>query len=167
MSTNASDQQAFDQQAIDQQDIRTLLSAWAHAIESKDFDGIVAHYTADTVLFDAIPPYQTIGAAAILQAWANCLPYMPAQFTVELRDVVVQVSGDAAWAHFLLHFNPTPADDPCGQTWTRVTTAYLRSNGAWKTLHEHNSLPFNPMTNQVWFIKDPAVAEVPDYGQAP
>jgi uncharacterized protein (TIGR02246 family) len=147
--------------------IRAVLNAWARAIEAKDCDGIVAHYTSDTVLFDAIPPYKTIGKDAIRQAWANCLPYFPEQFTIELRDVVVEVSGEVAWAHFLLHFLPTPADHPSGQTWMRTTTAYVRRNGGWVAQHEHISVPFNPMTNQTWPIKDPAVVDVPDYGSAP
>ena len=146
--------------------IRAVLSAWAHAIEAKDLDGITAHYTADTVLFDAIPPYKTVGKAAIRQAWANCLPYFPERFSVELRDVTVQVSGEVAWAHFLLHFASTPAD-PSGQTWMRCTAAFQRRGGVWVAGHEHVSVPFNPMTNQAWFITDPAVANVPDYGSAP
>lgn len=147
--------------------IRTLLTTWARAIEAKDLDGITAHYTADTVLYDAIPPYQTVGKEAIRQTWANCLPFFPERFTVELRDVVVQVSGDVAWAHFLIHFSATPPDHPCGQTWMRTTGGFQRRAGVWVASHEHVSVPFNPMTNQTWFIKDPAVIDAPDYGSAP
>lgn len=147
--------------------IHAVLTAWARAIEAKDLDGITAHYTADTVLFDAIPPYKTIGKDAIRQAWENCLPFFPEQFTTDLREVVVQVSGAVAWAHFLLHFSPTPADDPCGQTWMRATSCFQRRGGIWVASHEHVSVPFNPMTNQAWFITDPAVVDVPDYSSAP
>lgn len=147
--------------------IHALLTAWARAIETKDPDGITAHYTADTILFDAIPPYKTVGKEAIRQAWADCLPYFPDQFTTDLHDVVVQVSGEIAWAHFLLHFSATPSDHPCGQTWMRATVAYQRRAGAWVVEHEHVSVPFNPMNNQAWFITDPSVVDVPDYGDAP
>jgi uncharacterized protein (TIGR02246 family) len=150
----------------DAEAIRTLLTAWARAIETKDLDGITAHYRSDTLLFDAIPPYQTVGKEAIRQAWANCLPFFPERFTTDLRDLVVQVSGDVAWAHFLIHFSATPPDHPCGQTWMRATTAYLRRGGVWVTTHEHVSVPFNPVNNQAWFITDPAVIDAPDYSAA-
>lgn len=153
--------------STDTKAVHAVLTAWARAIEAKDLDGITAHYTPETVLFDAIPPYKTIGKDAIRQAWENCLPFFPEQFTTDLRDVVVQVSGDVAWAHLLLHFTATPPDHPCGQTWMRVTAAFQRRGGVWVANHEHVSVPFNPMTNQAWFITDPAVVDVPDYSSAP
>jgi hypothetical protein len=60
---------------------------------------------------------------------------------------------------------PTPADHPCGQTWMRVTVGYRRIDGKWKVTHEHVSVPFNPMNNQAWQIKNPDLLDMPDYGQ--
>ena len=153
--------------ATDVTAIRARIAAWAHAIDAKDLDGITAQYTPATVLFDAIPPYRTVGRDAIRRIWSACLPFFPARFTTELRDVTVQVAGELAWAHFLLHFDPVPADDPSGQTWMRCTVAYRRQGDAWMVEHEHVSVPFNPLNNQAWFIRDPAVADAPDYGSAP
>lgn len=150
----------------DSEAIHGLITAWADAITARDIDGITGRYTAETVLFDAIPPYKTIGREAIRQAWINCLPYFPDRFTTELRDVAVQVSGDVAWSHFLLHFTAIGAEHPCGQTWMRATVGWRRRAGVWMVDHEHMSVPFNPMTSQVWFIKDPAVADMPDFGCA-
>ena len=148
----------------DQQSIHAIIKKWAQAIEDKDPAAITAHYTADTVLFDAIPPYKTIGQADIRQAWEDCLPYFPDQFTTDISDVHVHVSGDVAWAHFLMHFSTSTPDHPCGQTWMRVSAGYQRQAGSWVASHEHVSVPFNPMNNQAWFIKDPAKVDVPDYG---
>ena len=147
--------------------IRARIAAWSRAIEARDPDGITAQYGPGTVLFDAIPPYKTVGREAIRRIWAACLPFFPERFATELRDVTVQVAGDVGWAHFLLHFLPTPADDPSGQTWMRCTVGYRRQGEAWMVEHEHVSVPFNPMTSQVWFIRDPAVVDAPDYGAAP
>lgn len=153
--------------ATDANAIRGVIESWARAIEARDLDGITAHYTAETVLFDAIPPYRTIGVEAIRQLWANCLPHFPERFTMDLRDLAVEVSGDTAWAHLLLHFSPTPADHPSGQTWMRSTMCFRRERGWWMAVHEHVSIPFNPMTSQAWFIPDPEVVDVPDYGWSP
>ena len=152
--------------AKDEADIRRLMAAWSAAVSAKDLDAIVADYLPDTVLFDAIPPYKTIGKDAIRQAWANCLPYFPETFTSEHRDVTICVAGDTAFVHCLHHFIPTPADDPLGHTWMRVTIGYRRVAGQWKVLHEHVSVPFNPMNSQAWFIKQPDQLDTPDYGQS-
>jgi uncharacterized protein (TIGR02246 family) len=152
--------------SADEAAIRRMMEAWSAAVTAKDLEGITACYTADTMLYDAIPPFKTIGKAAIREAWANCLPHFPVPCIAAFQDAIVHVSGDIAIAHGLFHFLPTPPDHPAGQTWMRVTIGYRRTAGAWKVLHEHWSVPFNPMNNQAWFIKDPHVADAPDYGQS-
>lgn len=150
----------------DEAAIRRLISKWSAALEAKDPDGIVADYADDAVLFDAIPPCKVVGKAAIREVWANCLPYFPELFKSEHRDIVVHVSGDTAIMYGLHHMITTPADHPCGQNWLRVTVAYRRINGQWKTVHEHISTPFNPMNSQAWMIRDPDSVDMPDYGAA-
>ncbi len=146
----------------DEAAIRRMISAWSAALEARNIDGLVADYAADVVLFDGIPPYKTVGPENIRQSWSNCLPYFPAVFKSEHRDIVIHVTGDTAIMHGLHHFVPTPADDPSGQTWMRVTIGYRRIEGKWKVAHEHWSIPFNPMTNQAWFIRDPNTVDLPN-----
>lgn len=148
----------------DEAEIRRLIAQWSAALEAKDLDGLTAGYLPDTILFDAIPPYKTVGKEAIRETWANCLPYFPEKFRSEHRDITVHVSGDVALVHCLHHFVPIPADHPCGQTWLRVTVGYRRIDGAWRVAHEHISIPFNPMNNQAWFVTNPDVQDIPDYG---
>lgn len=148
----------------DETAIKDLIAKWSAAVEALDLDGIVADYAEDAVLFDAIPPYKFVGKEAIRQAWAGCLPFFPKQFKSEHRDVVIHVSGDIAIMHGLHHFAPTPEDHPSGQTWMRVTVGYRRINGQWKAFHDHISIPFNPMNNQAWMIRDPSTIDMPDFG---
>lgn len=150
----------------DEAAIRRSIASWSRALEAKDLDGIVADYAEDAVLFDAIPPYKVVGKAAIREAWANCLPYFPERFKSEHRDIVIHVSGDTAFMYGLHHIIPTPANDPIGQNWLRVTVGYRRINGHWKSVHDHISTPFNPMNSQAWMIRDPEKVETPDYGAA-
>ncbi len=151
----------------DEAEILGLINAWSAALEAKDVDALVADYLPDSVLFDGIPPYKSIGKDAIREIWANCLPYFPEKFKSEHRDITIHVSGDIAFAHGLHHILPSVADDPSGKTWMRVTIGYRRVDGKWKVVHEHFSLPFNPMNNEVWLITNPDVADTPDYGQIP
>lgn len=150
----------------DEAEIRRLIAEWSAALEAKDIDALTANYLPDSVQFDAIPPYKTVGKDAIRQTWANCLPYFPEKFRSEHRDMTVDVAGEVAVVHALHHLIPTPADHPCGQTWMRVTIGFRRIDRKWKVIHEHISVPFNPMNNQAWHIKNPDVLDLPDYGQS-
>lgn len=154
----------IENMSADEAEIRHMMHQWSRALEAKDVEGLVKDYAPDAVLFDAIPPYKVIGAENIRQVWANCLPFFPDQFKSEHRDIQVHVVGDTAFAHCLHHFIPTPPDHPCGQTWMRVTVGYRKLHGNWKVVHEHVSVPFNPMNSQAWFIADPNKIDMPDYG---
>jgi len=155
----------LENMSADEAEIRHIMHDWARALEAKDLDGLVKDYASDAVLFDAIPPYKTVGRDAIRQAWANCLPYFPEQFKSEHRDIQIHVSGETAFAYCLHHFVPTPPSDPIGQSWMRVTIGFRKMGGQWKVIHEHVSVPFNPMNNQTWPITDPDKVDTPDYGQ--
>jgi PhnB protein len=144
-----------DRRTRDKAEIRTLIAKWSRAVEAKDPDAIVEAYTPDTVLFDAIPPYCTIGAQAIKEQWERCLPYFPARFRSEHKDVAITVEGDLAVLHALHHFVPETPDHPCGASWMRVTACYRRIDGRWRVAHEHVSVPFDPMSGKAALIADP------------
>ncbi len=143
------------QQMRDESEIRSLIATWSRAIEAKTPSAIVAAYTAETVLFDAIPPAKTVGAEAIANLWTQCFPYFPDRFRSEHKDLVVEVDGDVAFVHGMHHFVPEPSDHPCGSTWMRVTACYKRIDGHWRVVHEHVSVPFDPMTGKADFIQQP------------
>lgn len=150
----------------DEAEIRRMIAAWSRAVEAKDVDGILADYAPEVVLYDAIPPYKAVGVEAIRAAWEGCFPYFPERFRSEHRDLKVYVSGDTALVFALHHFVPEPADHPCGQTWMRVTAGYQRIEGRWRVVHEHVSIPFNPMSNEAWYIRHPDELSAPDYSAA-
>ncbi len=138
----------------DEAEIRELIARWSRAVEAKDSAAIVASYTPDTVLYDTIPPYRTVGADAIRAIWESVFPHFPDTFRSEHRDLAVDVDGDLAFVHGLHHFKPTPADHPCGSTWMRVTACFRRIGGQWRVAHEHVSIPFDPMTGQAVLVKE-------------
>jgi hypothetical protein len=48
----------------------------------------------------------------------------------------------------------------------RITCVFRREQGKWQVVHEHASIPFNPMNNQAWAITDPDKLDMPSYGDA-
>ena len=146
-------------------EIRRLIDDWVTALEARDLDGIMANHHPDAVLYDAIPPYKTVGAENIRQAWEHCFPYIP-EFKSMHHGLTIQVEGNMAFVYGLHKFQPAVEGHPCGQSWLRYTICYRKIAGKWKVQHEHVSQPFNPMNNQAWPITDPEVLDMPDYGQA-
>jgi len=144
-------------------EILQLIASWRTSLEAKDVEGMMKNYSPDGVLYDACPPYKTVGADGIASVWKNCLPYIPDEYKVEHRDLQVHVAGDLAFVYGLFHFVPTPPDHPCGQTWMRVTLGLQRVNGTWTVMHEHVSIPYNPMNDTAWKITDPDQLSMPDY----
>lgn len=147
----------------DEVEIRGVLSEWAEALDAKDLDRLMACYTQGAVQFDAIPPYKKVGVEAIRSDLEHCLPCFPEGFKSEHREVTIRVSGDAAFVHGLYHIATEEPDHPAGQTWLRLTLGLCRIDGCWKIEHEHFSVPFNPMNNEAWYIRDPDVLDMPDY----
>lgn len=143
------------QQQADEREILALIDRWSRAVEAKDSQGIVEAYTDTTVLYDAIPPFKTVGGKAIAKLWDDCFPYFPETFRSEHKDLEVSVDGDVAFVHGFHHFAPVPEDHPSGMTWMRVTACYRRIDGQWRVVHEHVSVPFDPMSSRAAYISDP------------
>lgn len=146
-----------------EEEIRLQIAAWSRALEAKDVEAMMADYAEDAVLYDAIPAYKVVGREAIAQAWRQCLPHFPETFRSEHRDLEIRVSGDLATVFGLHHFAVDPPGHPCAQTWMRITVVFERRAGHWKVVHEHISIPFNPLDDRAWKITDPDRLEAPDY----
>lgn len=129
----------------DEAQLRKLIADWSRALERKDVEALVAPVADDAVLFDVKPPYRVDGKEGYRQLWSACLPCFPDGFRSEHRDVKLVVDGDLAFMHGLHHMTPKEPDHPIGRTWIRVTACYRKTGGQWQVVHEHVSIPFNPM----------------------
>jgi len=141
--------------ANDETQIRQLIADQAKAICSKDLDAILAPYSKEVINFDVKPPFQTRGADAWRQTWAACLPYFPDSAEVEMRDLRIFVGGDLALAHWLWHLTGVERNHPAAQIWMRSTGCYQRNEGRWQIVHEHCSVPFDPLTSKAVFTLEP------------
>jgi uncharacterized protein (TIGR02246 family) len=134
--------------------IRQLIDEQINAICSKDLDRLMKLYAEDFIAFDAKPPFQTNGPDAWRETWAACLPYFPASFGIETRDLRISASDDMAIAHWLFHVT-TEEEHPASQLWMRTTLACRKTQGEWQIIHEHCSVPFDPMTSQAVLTLEP------------
>lgn len=135
-------------------EIRQLIADQQRAICTKNVDQIMFRYANEAILFDVKPPFQTKGKDAIRQVWEDCLPYFPESFGMETRDLTVAVNDNLAIAHWLFHFTGEQ-DHPAMRMWMRATAACQKKGDHWQILHEHISVPFNPMNSQAVLTLNP------------
>ena len=138
----------------DEAQIHQLIDEWRRALCARDLDRMMLHYASDIRFFDAVPPFQHLGAEAYRKTWENMFPYLPPRLGMDIRDLSVQVSGDLAFMHCLNQLTNLDTHEPATCGWVRVTVCYQRQQGAWKVIHEHVSVPFDPMTSQAAFLRE-------------
>jgi ketosteroid isomerase-like protein len=129
------------QASRDEADIRALLETIDKAHHNKGAAAIVAPYAQGTVVCDLAPPLSHRGMD--LQAKQAWLDTWEGPIDRESRDFNVVVSGDFAFCHGFYRLSGTPksADRPIS-FWMRATVCLRRDAGAWRSVHEHESVPF-------------------------
>lgn len=126
-------------------EIRRLIADWEDALCRRDLEGLMAFYSHDVVLFDVHPPFRVEGPEKIRDLWEGVLPLIPERFErCELRIVADRA---AAFAHWCLRPAGT-LDRSVVPAWIRVSAGYRVEDGRWKVVHEHVSLPVDPITSQ-------------------
>ena len=128
------------QSSKDEAAIRALVEDVHKAHHSKDAAAVVAPYTRDAVIFDLAPPLSHRGIdLQELEAW---LDTWEGPVDLETRDFSITVSGDLAFCHGFHRLSGTKSGGGPVSVWTRATVCLRRTEGAWRIVHEHTSVPF-------------------------
>lgn len=122
-------------------EIRELIASLHQAHHDKDAAAIVAAYAQDATLFTLAPPLANRGVdLKEQQAW---LDTWEGPVEIESRDLRVTVSGDFAFAYGFVQMKGT-SKTAGGETsfWMRLTLCFHHEAGAWRIVHQHESVPF-------------------------
>lgn len=131
-----------------EREVRTLLDDYFNAIRASDLEAITAHYAPDVVAFDAIAELEFSGLAAYRAHWKACLD-MCEHMVFEPREPTIRVGDDLALAHCLIHCGGTGPDGTVQTGWMRSTIAARKKDGQWRIVHEHYSMPFDPVSGRI------------------
>ena len=125
----------------DQDQIRALIEQWAAAVHRGDLDGVLAHHSADIVMFDVPPPYEGVrGIEAYRETWPPFFGWQ-AGAVFEIVSLDITAGDDVAFAYALLRCD-TPdglARNPDNRL--RLTLGLRKQDGQWVVTHEHHSFP--------------------------
>ena len=123
----------------DETAIIELLDRVTTAYRERDPDAVVAADAPDAEIYDLAPPLRQRRSRDDVAAW---LEGWHGPVEQEFKDLRVQVDGDVAFAYGLARVRATTVDGPAAQWWMRYTAGLRRSNGQWRIVHEHSSVPF-------------------------
>jgi ketosteroid isomerase-like protein len=129
-----------------QSEVKALLERYSEAIRQKDIDSLMSHYSPEAVYFDAVPPLQIIGSAAIRSNFLRWFNIWKSAIGQDVRDLNIVASGNVAVAHMLIRASGTLKDGREVGYWVRASVCCGRSNHQWLIRHEHISLPVDFMS---------------------
>lgn len=120
--------------------VRAVIEQWAEAVRRKDADAVVSFGAPDYLHFSLAPPLidagtGTPGLEGWFQTWDGPLE-------LELRDLTVVAGDSVAFTHSLNRLAGNKEGEGRQELWFRHTFGLRKLDGAWKIVHEHESVPF-------------------------
>ena len=123
-----------------EQDIKTLLSQRQEALQIKDSRLVAAKHAKVSEEFGLAPPLKfNIQGTDLLNEWFHTWDGM---IEWETRDPNINVSRNVGFVTALEHMSGVKIDGEKVDLWFRLTLGLRRIDGAWKIIHEHQSVPF-------------------------
>jgi ketosteroid isomerase-like protein len=127
-------------------DIRALLDHWSAAAQAKDIDGLMALYAPDITYFDVIPPLDYTGFDAVRGNFLRWFDAWSSSIAIEISSLKIVTSGEIAIAHMLIRTSGTLKNRLEVGYWVRATLCCQRSDTRCWIMHEHISLPVDPVS---------------------
>ncbi len=132
--------------ADDQQDISDL----EHKIATlTNPDEIMKYFEGgdDVVVFDLMgPPREFVGQKAVHDHWADFAGYKDVK--VDFLELQVISEGKLALARSVQHYTAKQPDGKLFEVTFRQTDIWRKTNGQWKLVHTHSSVPVDLKTGK-------------------
>lgn len=137
-------------------EIRSRIEDWRLAFLARDVDRIMSLYSPDVLAFDAILKLQFKGREEYRRHWEACLSMCPGgTIMFDIHDFQAQAADDLAFAHYLCTCGGTNDKGEMQSGWMRVTLCLRRVAGQWLVVHEHYSVPFDPVNGKAMVEAQP------------
>ncbi len=128
----------------DEKIITDLIERWVAAIRARDIEGVVAHHSADIVMFDVPPPQDGVrGIDGYRESWEPFFDYIAGGAVFEIVQLEVIPGSDVAFAHALLRCDRPEDLQRRPDHRLRITIGLRKRDGRWVVTHEHHSFPLD------------------------
>jgi uncharacterized protein (TIGR02246 family) len=121
--------------------VRQVIEAWADAVRRRDYAAIMAHHSADMLMFDVPPPFQSKGMDAYRKSWDLFFKWAPTPAVFDIREINITAGDDVAFANAAMRCAGTHTDGKYENLDFRLTIGLRKIAGQWTIVHEHHSVP--------------------------
>ena len=121
--------------------IRELVEDWARAVRARDFDGILAHHSAEMLMFDVPPPLESKGIDGYRETWDLFYSAQPDPIAFDIQRMDIVAGADVAFVAALMRCAEKGDHGERINLDFRLTIGLRKINSRWIILHEHNSVP--------------------------
>jgi ketosteroid isomerase-like protein len=122
--------------------IRTLIENWAAAVRNRDMDAILAHHSADMVMYDVPPPFQSIGIEDYRKTWDLFFKYTKAA-VFDIRELNITAGEHVAFCFATMECSDKSDTGEFVNLPFRLTIGLKKTGDQWIIIHEHHSVPSN------------------------
>jgi ketosteroid isomerase-like protein len=138
-----------------EQELRDVVEDRVRAVRAKDRAALAKYPADDVVTFDVLPPLNSRGSGPVLEHLDQWFDSYAGPIAYAVRDLEVTAEGDLGFASFLYHVGGTLKTGGEVDMWVRATLCFRRLGGAWRILHDHESVPFDPATGRALITLEP------------
>ena len=120
-----------------------------------DMEATMSPYSKDLFLFDLAPPHKS-DFERLKMVNTGLRAAMATVPTCTYEEMVIEVvAADVAYAHYILPFSATMKDGTHFAVDGRGTDVLRKLEGTWKIVHEHFSVPADPLTGKAQLLRTP------------
>jgi len=135
---NAGNDHATNEAAVR---VRALIENWARAVRAVDLPGILAHHSADMLMFDVPPPRVSKGLDAYRKTWDLFFSWSNDPVVFDIEEMHVTAGTDVAFAAALMRCAGTEKNGERINLAFRLTIGLRKIGHEWTIVHEHHSVP--------------------------
>ena len=121
--------------------IHELIENWAKAVRATDFSGILANHSADMLMFDVPPPFQSKGIEAYKKTWDLFFSCTSDPVIFDITAMTIFADGSVAFVIANMHCTEPGPQGERVELEFRLTIGLQKIDGQWTIVHEHHSVP--------------------------
>lgn len=128
--------------------IRAIIAERVEGVDHKDINALIVNHAADAAIFDVLDPLHYEGVETVKERAEKWLAAYETKIGYEIRDLQITSGETVAFCRYLYHVSGTLKTGDEVSMWVRATVCFQKTDGEWKIVHEHQSVPFNAETGK-------------------
>ena len=121
--------------------VRSVIESWTAAVRRRDIEAILQNHSADIVMFDVPPPFQSRGIEAYRKTWDMFFSWSSDPIPFDVTEMSITVGSDVAFVVATMRCAEPGIDDKPKGLDFRLTVGLRKIEGQWTITHEHHSVP--------------------------